>query len=168
MVTENLTEFGWTALHQCARSDDAPQATLNLEFIHVVDVRGRSSLHVASRYNAVNVIRVLLENKANVNLQAADGNTPLHLAARWGSKDALTLLVSAGGDLHLKNKNGDNVVAVARLSGLLPEDFITMLVRGIVAHSAPPQVTPTRAYKTSELSRQGTTLVFRSPEQEAT
>ena len=71
-----------------------------------------SALHLAtSRYNAVEMIRLLLAQKARINARAKDGSTPLHSAmkAELGSlfnaqekKDVVEFLLANGADVNAK------------------------------------------------------------------
>ena len=44
-----------------------------------------SALHYAARYSHIDVMHVLVQNGADVNIQGDDGLTPLHYAARYHS-----------------------------------------------------------------------------------
>ena len=58
-----------------------------------MDNTGFSALHLAARYNRKNVINVLLDNGADINLKgskglgsegsSSEGLTPLHLATKY-------------------------------------------------------------------------------------
>ncbi|XP_076080240.1 uncharacterized protein LOC143051096 [Mytilus galloprovincialis] len=71
-----------------------------------------SPLHIATYMNQIDVIELLLERKADVNLVDADGNTPLHLAS-CGSLPVTVILVEHGSRLDAKNIKGNTAIAEA-------------------------------------------------------
>ena len=68
------------------------------------DRDGRTSLHVTCirdsfvwhETNSLEVMKVLLEYKANVNQQDDSGDTPLHYACRYGHLDHVKILLATG------------------------------------------------------------------------
>ncbi len=52
-----------------------------------------TALHEACYFNKADVVKVLLEYKANVNQQTEFGYTALHLACYWGSLECVQLLM---------------------------------------------------------------------------
>ena len=80
-----------------------------------------SALHFAVGHtssNGIEILKLLLASKANVNARAEYGQTPLHFAAESGNTVALKLLIEHGADvnaqrrdrktpLHLAASNGD-------------------------------------------------------------
>uniref|UniRef100_T1J8F1 Uncharacterized protein n=1 Tax=Strigamia maritima TaxID=126957 RepID=T1J8F1_STRMM len=79
---------------------------------------GLSVTHVASLYNHVHVLGMLISMGINVNVrkgmisepqdlyEKCQGFTPLHLAARAGAVQALSLLLAANADVNARDKNG--------------------------------------------------------------
>ncbi len=59
------------------------------------------------------VVKLLLDHGANINLQNAEGNTPLHLAARNGKLSTVQLLMARGANPALANANGDVPITLA-------------------------------------------------------
>lgn len=57
-------------------------------------------LHLAAAHDEVEIIRLLLLNGADENLQNASGTTPLHVAVQGGHVEVAKALVVAGADLH--------------------------------------------------------------------
>ncbi|PVD29254.1 hypothetical protein C0Q70_11851 [Pomacea canaliculata] len=78
-------------LHQCARDGD--EVNMNILFRHLgVHLRKKindydddslTPLHYAARYNFLGVVKLLVENGADVNKVGEDDDTPLHHAARY-------------------------------------------------------------------------------------
>ena len=60
------------------------------------------------------IVKLLIEKGANVNLANSHGWTPLMYAANYGTLESLKLLVEAGADLTLKNSKGWDVFYVAK------------------------------------------------------
>ena len=77
------------------------------------DERGRSVLALAVQTYSAPAVRILLDAKADPNLQTNSGtrNTPLHILAKAGARgvnaqDTLAALVLAGADVNLENGEG--------------------------------------------------------------
>jgi ankyrin repeat protein len=77
-----------------------------------------TGLHAAAGAGHVDVVSLLLENGADPNAKADNGDTPFARAAHAGQSQAVRLLVEAGGDvddppgraLGEVNDQEDNVV----------------------------------------------------------
>ena len=58
--------------------------------------------------NYIEVTKLLLENRANIEVRDEEGNTPLILASKWGSsRDVIKILIENGADLEVKNNDGN-------------------------------------------------------------
>ncbi|KAF2888269.1 hypothetical protein ILUMI_17904 [Ignelater luminosus] len=68
---------------------------------------GRTPLHRAAKEGHVEIVRLLIKRKANVNVQDEKGVTPLLLAGGNKNKsafeDIVEILVDAGADVNIKN-----------------------------------------------------------------
>jgi hypothetical protein len=76
-------------------------------------------LHKALKEKEWEIVRLLVERKANVNTRDEFGDTPLHVAARVGNRKAIELLLDRGAldDIHVRNNYGDTPLhAAARAS----------------------------------------------------
>ncbi|CAN2141066.1 ankyrin repeat domain-containing protein [Wolbachia pipientis] len=60
--------------------------------------RGNAPLHEAARCGAADVVRMLVESGANINLVNYDKKTPLHLAAKHNHLEVVKYLVDNGAD----------------------------------------------------------------------
>ena len=68
------------------------------------EVRGMTPLHVAVANGKADVVKVLLDNWASVNVRDDDGETPLHWAAVLSeTPGVIEALLAGGADLHARN-----------------------------------------------------------------
>ncbi|XP_058797034.1 protein phosphatase 1 regulatory subunit 12B isoform X3 [Phymastichus coffea] len=74
---------------------------------------GATALHVAAAKGYLEVMKILLQARCDVNARDYDGWTPLHGAAHWGEIQACKLLVENYCDMDIKNYAGQNVFDVA-------------------------------------------------------
>ncbi len=63
-------------------------------------------LHMATRDNQVEIVRFLLEHKADVNAADSTGDTALHYAAQGGRLECAELLIAKGANPNAANKLG--------------------------------------------------------------
>ena len=88
-----------------------PNAALKLlksspERINETDEDSRTALHVAARFNHVEVVEWLIENKADVNKKAYNGFTPLYMAHMSANPKIYKLLLEAGANPNSKDAFG--------------------------------------------------------------
>lgn len=70
--------------------------------VDTLNAAGRTALHAAAKNNHIEVVRFLLANKADPNIQdTVRQQTPLHAAAQNGSKEVIALLLQHGADVML-------------------------------------------------------------------
>eukprot|EP00002_Diphylleia_rotans_P024798 TRINITY_DN4898_c0_g1_i2.p1 TRINITY_DN4898_c0_g1~~TRINITY_DN4898_c0_g1_i2.p1 ORF type:complete len:574 (+),score=100.99 TRINITY_DN4898_c0_g1_i2:61-1782(+) len=74
---------------------------------------GNSSLHWAVRRKNVDIVRLLLQHGASVNLQNNEGNTPLHLAAKEGLSQIVEILISKRADANIMNDSNQKPIDLA-------------------------------------------------------
>ena len=68
---------------------------------------GNTPLHFATWEGHLDVVKVLLENGARVNVTNRDGpHTPLHVAATFGREAIARSLLDAGADVNARDGNG--------------------------------------------------------------
>lgn len=76
---------------------------------------GSSGLHIASRYGYAAVVRLLLDNGADVESKGPYGKTALYKAATYGHEDVARLLLEHGADVE--SKDHDRTTALHRAAG---------------------------------------------------
>lgn len=67
---------------------------------------GWTPLHLSCYFGHYEVVKILLENKASVNVMNDSGDTPLHKASYVGRLDIVTLLLAHDADVFTKNAEG--------------------------------------------------------------
>ena len=89
----------------------------DLSWVHKKHTDRRTPLHVAARFNHVEVVEWLLENGADVNAQAYNKFTPLHLTE---NPEIVKLILEKKPNLVLESVSGTAVQkALAELRALL-------------------------------------------------
>ena len=63
------------------------------------------------------VVRTLLQQKADVNAPQTDGTTALHWAVRWDDLETADLLIKAGANVMASNRNGATPMYLATVNG---------------------------------------------------
>lgn len=93
---------------------------------------GIRPLHWASLVGSPDVVRVLIENGADVNLPNADGNGPLHAASFLGHSSVVEILLQSGADPNSLNGDG-----APPLSSIDASDDVTRAIVGYLELSMP-------------------------------
>lgn len=75
---------------------------------------GFTALHRTCVTGKTQVIKLLLENGANVNAEDMYGDSPLHYACFCGHKDAIELLLAYGADPKMASRDGKTPIDSAR------------------------------------------------------
>jgi ankyrin repeat protein len=76
-------------------------------------------LHSAAAGNHTQIAKMLIENKAHVNVKQQSGITALHSAAQNGNIDLLILLLEHGADVSARMEGGKLPADLARDKGFL-------------------------------------------------
>jgi ankyrin repeat protein len=113
------------------------------------DQSGSTPLHEASLYGRTEIVRMMLDRKAEPNMvDQGLGKTPLHEACTFGSEGVVAMLLQAGARLDARTQDGETPLALAARSGSLPtvellvnagadaseaEPFLRAVQRGSVA-----------------------------------
>ncbi len=72
-----------------------------------------SPLMVAAIAGMQDIVRLLIELRAQINVQSSEGTTALMYALMYGNLEIAQMLLDAGADIHLKNKKGNNALTHA-------------------------------------------------------
>jgi len=76
-------------------------------------------IHSAAAGNFTNIVKLLVDNGANVNVRQQAGVTPLHSAAQNGNPDMLILLLENGADTQVRMEGGKLPTDLAREKGFV-------------------------------------------------
>ena len=118
-------------LLSAAESDDLD--TVKEQLIRGADIESRcigcggTPLAHAAKTGSIEIVKILLNNNANVNPKDKDGDTPLHSSSMNGHLEITKLLVNRGADINTKNERlGATCLHAASFSG--HEDIVDFLV----------------------------------------
>ncbi len=81
------------------------------------DAMGNTPLHLAAQVGSVDILRLLLDVGAPVDVGDRDNSTALDVAAQCGQMDAVRLLVEAGADARHRDNNGMTALHFASYEG---------------------------------------------------
>lgn len=71
---------------------------------HASDGRRSTPLHLASGYNRIRVVQILLQNGADVHAKDKGGLVPLHNSSSYGHLEVSQLLIKAGANVNASGK----------------------------------------------------------------
>jgi len=99
----------------------------NVKIINNLDEEGVSLLHLAARWNRVEMTQILIDHGARVNIRLKDGSTPLHVAARFNCPPVAEVLLKSGAKPSLVDALNNTALhhAVRRRN----KDMVDLLVR---------------------------------------
>jgi len=121
-VDDKRNAFGETPLHVAAKRGEITKVKELLAQganPNIPDAAGWYPLHevaVSGKDEAVDIMSLLISNKATVDVFSGDGITPLHDAVMYGSKEQVATLVRAGADTELASKSGKSATVLAEES----------------------------------------------------
>jgi|CZKL01.1.fsa_nt_gi ankyrin repeat protein len=119
----SISGHGWTPLHLAAAFATPNAVELLLRHGARVDAvsdnpQHNQPLHAATALSRnPEIVRLLLNNGAEVNARQVGGFTPIFSAAAANQKDLVELLLAHGADAHLKSDQGKTPAAFARDRG---------------------------------------------------
>jgi ankyrin repeat protein len=101
-LRKRASKFAPEKLHLAVENRDVKQALMLIKNGADVDgcLDGESPLFVASRDGSVDIIPILLQGGADVNLRRNDGATPFIIAIQEGHEQVIRLLLSAGAEVN--------------------------------------------------------------------
>jgi ankyrin repeat protein len=98
------------ALHKLQGIDDAVSLLNSISNLNTTLSNGDTLIHIASRYNAVDILKLLLSKNIDVHAQNKSGSTALHLASMRRHKDVIMLLIDSGIGINIKNNIGQTAL----------------------------------------------------------
>ena len=123
-------------IHQAIRKGWEPGVGAILDHgfhVNTVDDRRTSLLHIAARSNQPNVLKLLLQRGAKVNVRDKGArDTPLHEAVMEKAYQCAELLLQAGAETEAENHDHETPLIVACMRGDLP------LVKVLLRYGADP------------------------------
>jgi ankyrin repeat protein/Mg2+ and Co2+ transporter CorA len=87
--------------------------------IHAVEVREKTSLHLAVSHGQDDIVELLLRHGANVKAKSDGSWTPLHNACEKDNLKIVNMLLEAGADINAKLLNGMTPLHIAAQAGQL-------------------------------------------------
>ncbi|CAM9462047.1 unnamed protein product, partial [Ectocarpus fasciculatus] len=72
-----------------------------------------TALHVSAKHNHPGVLKALLRNAADTEMQTLHGRTPLHVAAKGGHVKSIDALVDGGAKVDVQDENGRTPLHIA-------------------------------------------------------
>lgn len=117
-------EGGWKPVHAACYNEFVKLTTFLVKHNADLDspckeIRGYSPLHILISTDKApeELIQLLVQKGANLNVQNDTGGTPLHLAVFWGHLNVVKTIVTAGARLDIKNSNGRTPLDLAATYG---------------------------------------------------
>ena len=83
--------------------------------LYVKNEYGRTSLMLASVHNNIEIVKLLIDARVDVNLQEKDGWTALMFATTNYNKKIVKLLIDAGADINIKNNKGNTALIFSKI-----------------------------------------------------
>jgi ankyrin repeat protein len=93
---------------------------------------GFTALHYAARHGYVEIAKLLLAERADVNAKAGKGDTPLHYAVWYGHKETVQLLLSNKADVDVRDGIGRTPLYDAAANGQIEEVEILLAAKADV------------------------------------
>jgi ankyrin repeat protein len=88
------------------------------------DKHGRTALHEAVVQGHKDVVEILLQQNANVDMQDRNGRTALHEAVVQGHKDVAEILLQRNADINLRDSDETTALQLA----VLRDDEMALLL----------------------------------------
>ncbi|KAG5503905.1 hypothetical protein GH5_04758 [Leishmania sp. Ghana 2012 LV757] len=115
---------------RAARSRDTADCSKMLhekpDLVNSAEAGGYSALHFAAFNGDVQMIYLLLEYKADTNIENMDGNTPLVMGVKGRQLECIRILANAGADVNKASASGSTAAHFAASMGYV--DCLRLLV----------------------------------------
>ena len=94
---------------------------------HAINVRGQSPLHLAAMTDNVEIVRMLVDGGADIDVAVPGNNIrPLHNAATNGCTHVCEFLLKYGADMDAQTAQGDTALHLAAVNG--HADIVSLLL----------------------------------------
>jgi len=106
-------------IHEAAKQGDLKAAQEFLSKgkpLDAQDNNGITPLGYAIGANRIAVVKLLLDNRANIHAVDSSGNSGLHYAAGYGRKELVEYLLKTGAPVNQSNAKGQTPIAVASMN----------------------------------------------------
>ncbi len=87
--------------------------------IHAVEIRGKTSLHLACAHEREDMVEMLLAHNANIHMKSDGGWQALHNACEVGAEKIVRILIAQKADVNAKLLNGMTPLHLAAQGGHL-------------------------------------------------
>lgn len=132
-----VNSYGSTTLHLAATASTVDIIDIIVALLDAgADINARNKndqtpLHYASQASNPEVITLLVDRGANVNMQDSKGNTPLINAVRGenAKPEVVSFLLDKGADVNIKDESGKRAVDYARTNRKLAGPVLRRLVK---------------------------------------
>jgi hypothetical protein len=94
-------------------------ATKEQEIINKQNIAGATALHLAARRDNPEIVRILLQNNAKINLKDAEGWTPIMRASSACKIENAKILLNFGANIFFNNQNQESAILYATNSRCL-------------------------------------------------
>lgn len=118
-LPEGLDLSGSTALMIAVKNGDIDKVKylfqnniFNKETVNCRNRKCRSALYYAIKHNRFEIIQLLVEKGANIDLQTQYGETPLMQASKHGNPKVFRFLIEHGADLYLPDQFGNTMLTL--------------------------------------------------------
>lgn len=110
---------------------DNVKSSLKSKDINITDNFKRTAIMNAALYNQTDIIKWLLENDANIDLQDKNGYTALHFSSQEGNIDSTKLLLSNDANPNIQDIHGNTPawVAIMNWKGGANFDTLDLLIK---------------------------------------
>jgi ankyrin repeat protein len=97
------------------------------------NIQGKSTLlHIASLSGQVEVVRLLLDRRADTNIRNTNNDTALHFAAHLGSVDIIKLLLDKGISVNVTNTQKNAPLHISAVRGNLEATIALLETRDVI------------------------------------
>ena len=125
-----------TEIYRAAGNGDLEETRLllkhNPNLVFAKNSEGFTALHYAARHGYVEIAKLLLAERADVNAKAGKGDTPLHYAVWYGHKETVQLLLSNKADVDVRDGIGRTPLYDAAANGQIEEVEILLAAKADV------------------------------------